>query len=198
MIIFYRLLSESPNMHKISLMLEEVGLPHEARFIESRDAHETDPELAKISPNGTYPAIMDTDTGVSLFESGAILYYLAEKTGKLLPTNLGDRAEAIKWLTFEAANVCPAMIELHHYFMNDAGDIPEAVFDRYKNKLSQYCSILDKQLEERDYLAGDYSIADIALYPWTVTLEDVAEVSLSDFPNLENWATRISQRAGAD
>jgi len=197
MIIFYRLLSDSPNMRKISLMLEEVGLPFESRYIESRDEHKTDPELAKISPNGTYPAIFDTESGVSLFESAAILYYLAEKTGKLLPTDIGDRAEAMKWLMFEAANICPAMLELHHYIMNDSGDIPEAIFQRYRDSVTRFCSILEKQLEDRNYLAGDFSIADIAIYPWTVILEDVAEVSMSDFPNLSKWESSISQRPGA-
>ena len=95
---------------------------------------------------------------------------------------------------FEASNVCPAIIELHHYIMSDAGDIPDIIFQRYKNKLALYCSILDKQLEGREYLAGEYSIADVALFPWSATLEDMAEVSLDDYPNLKKWATTISNR----
>lgn len=195
MIIFFRIPSESPNMRKISLMLEETALPYVVKFIEPHKTKALDPEFAKISPNGTTPAIVDTDTGTALFESGAILYFLAEKSGKLLPSGLGVRANVIKWLMFEVANVCPTMIELHHYVMNDSGAIPDVIFQRYKNRLAQYCSILDKQLEDREYLAGQYSIADVALYPWMVTLEDMAEITLGDYSNLNNWAKTISNRS---
>ena len=195
MIIFFRIPSESPNMRKISLMLEEAALPYVVKFVEPRKTEALDVEFAKISPNGTTPAIVDTDTGTTLFESGAILYFLAEKSGKLLPSSLGARADVIKWLMFEVANVCPTMIELHHYVMNDSGELPDTIFQRYKNRLAQYCSILDKQLEDREYLAGQYSIADVALYPWMVTLEDMAEISLDDYPNLNNWTQAISKRS---
>lgn len=195
MIIFFRIPSESPNMRKISLMLEETALPYVVKFVEPRKNETLDAEFAKISPNGTTPAIVDTDTGATLFESGAILYFLAEKSGKLLPSSLGARADVIKWLMFEVANVCPTMIELHHYVMNDSGELPDTIFQRYKNRLAQYCSILDKQLEDREYLAGQYSIADVALYPWTVTLEDMAEINLGDYPNLNIWAKAISNRS---
>ena len=194
MIIFFRIPSESPNMRKISLMLEETALPYVVKFVEPHKSEVLDAEFVKISPNGTTPAILDTDTGVTLFESGAILYFLAEKSGKLLPSSLSVRADVIKWLMFEVANVCPTMIELHYYVMNDSGEIPGAIFQRYKNRLAQYCAILDKQLEDREYLAGQYSIADVALYPWTVTLEDMAEINLGDYPNLNNWAKAISNR----
>ena len=198
MIIFFRIPSESPNMRKISLMLEETALPYVVKFVEPRKSGKSevlDAEFAKISPNGTTPAIVDTDTGTTLFESGAILYFLAEKSGKLLPSNLKVRADVIKWLMFEVANVCPTMIELHHYVMNNSGELPDAIFQRYKNRLAQYCSILDEQLEGREYLTGQYSIADVALYPWTVTLEDMAEINLGDYPNLNNWAKAISKRS---
>lgn len=195
MIIFFRIPGESPNMRKISLMLEETALPYVVKFVEPRKNEALDEEFAKISPTGTTPAIMDTDTGASLFESGAILYYLAEKSGKLLPSRLEVRANVIKWLMFEAANVCPTMIELHHYVMNDSGELPAAIFQRYKNRLAQYCAILDKQLQDREYLAGQYSIADVALYPWTVILEDMAEINLGDYSHLNNWAKIITNRS---
>lgn len=195
MIIFFRIPSESPNMRKISLMLEEAALPYVVKFVEPRKNEVPDAEFAKISPNGTTPAIVDTDTGTTLFESGAILYFLAEKSGKLLPSSLGARADVIKWLMFEVANVCPTMIELHHYVMNDSGELPDTIFERYKNRLAQYCSILDKQLEGREYLAGQYSIADVALYPWMVTLEDMAQIDINDYPNLNNWNQAISKRS---
>jgi len=195
MIIFFRLPSESPNMRKISLMLEETALPYVVKLVEPRDNEAPDIEFARISPNGTTPAIVDTDTATTLFESGAILYFLAEKSGKLLPANLSARADAIKWLMFEVANVCPTMIELHHYILNDSGEFSVTILQRYKHRLAQYCSILDKQLEEREYLAGEYSIADIALYPWMVTLEDMAEIILADYPYLYSWAQAISGRS---
>lgn len=195
MIIFFRISSESPNMRKISLMLEETALPYVVKFVEPHENEVLDAEFGKISPNGTAPAIVDTDTGASLFESGAILYFLAEKSGKLLPSSLRARADAFKWLMFEAANVCPTMIELHHYVMNDSGDLPDTIFQRYKNRLARYCSILDKQLEDREYLAGEYSIADVALYPWMITLEDMAQIDLVDYPNLNNWSQEISKRS---
>ena len=194
MIIFYRIASESPNIKKISLMLEELGLPYAIKNIDPHNNAEWDPEFSRCSPTGTVPAIVDTDTGVGLFESTAILHYLAEKSGSLLPEMIEQRSEVIKWLSFEAANMCPTMIELHHYIMNDDGEVPDIIFQRYKDKLVQYSSILNQQLADRDYLADDYSIADIALFPWTAALEDMAEISLSDYPNLERWATKINLR----
>ena len=192
MIIFYRILSESPNIEKVSLMLKETGLDHEVKMVNTHDG--VDAELAAISPNGTFPAIVDTDTGATVFESGAILHYLAEKSGMLLPSNGKDRAESMKWLMFEVSNVSPIMLELYHYLLNDAGDLPAFVFDRYKNMLRQFCRILEIQLNQRDYLAGEFSIADIALYPWMVTLEDMAEINVEDYPNLNRWTASIQRR----
>ena len=143
------------------------------------------------------PAIVDTDTGTTLFESGAILYYLAEKTKKLLPNDLMRRAEVVKWLMFEVANMCPAMVELYHYMLIDSVNIPDVVLQRYKDKLVRYCAILNQQLDGREFLCGEYSIADIALYPWSVILEDMAEINLADYPNMNNWATAISNRCAA-
>lgn len=192
MIIFYRILSESPNIEKVSLMLKETRLNHEVKMINTHDG--VDAELAAISPNGTFPAIVDTDTGATVFESGAILHYLAEKSAMLLPSSSKDRAEAMKWLMFEVSNVSPIMLELYHYLLNDAGDLPVSLFDRYKNMLRQYCNILEKQLDQRDYFAGEFSIADIALYPWMVTLEDMAEINVEDYPNLNRWTASIQRR----
>ena len=199
MIIYYRKPSDSPNMRKVSIMLAETGLPFTPHFVEptNKDTGLLDPEYAMINPNGTAPAITDTDTGATLFESGAILYYLAGKAGMLLPESLADRAEAVKWLMFEAANVSTALLELHHYILNDTGEFPDTIFRRYRDKVTRHCSVLEQQLEKRPYLCGDYSIADIALYPWTVTLEDLAEIDLNDFPRLKQWAEGISARPAA-
>ena len=197
MIIFYTSPSESPNMRKILIMLEEIGLPYTVKRIEKQSNGEFAADFIAINPNATVPALVDTDAGISLFESGAILYYLAEKTKKLLPANLKARAEVVKWLMFEVANMCPAMVELYHYMLIDSEEIPEAVLQRYKDKLARYCSILNQQLNGREYLCDEYSIADIALYPWTAILEDMAEINLGDYPNLKNWATTISNRSAA-
>lgn len=169
-------------MRTISLMPEETALPYVVQWVEPRQHEAVDEEFAKISSNGTAPSMVGTDTGVTLFESGAILYFLAEMSGKLLPSTLGARAEVVKWLMFEAANVCPTMIELHHYVMHDAGELPDTIFQRYKNRLARYCSILDKQLAGRQYLAGQYSIADVALYRRMITLEDMAQIDFSPPP----------------
>lgn len=195
MIIFYTMHSESPNIRKISIMLAEIGLPYTVKRVEKQSNGEFAADFVAINPNATVPAIVDTDTGITLFESGAILYYLAEKTRKLLPTNLKDRAEVVKWLMFEVANMCPAMVELYHYMLIGSEEIPDAILQRYKGKLVRYCSILNQQLDGREYLCGEYSIADIALYPWSVILEDMAEINLGNYPNLKNWATAIGNRS---
>ncbi len=197
MIIFYRIPSESPNIRKISLMLAETGLPYVVKMIDAHDSDSVNTEFQRISPNGTVPAILDTDTGISLFESAAILQYLAEKTGLLLSDDQATRAITQQWLLFEAANVCPAMIELHHYILHDDGETPQSIFERYKTQLTRYCTILDQQLSNREYLAGDYSIADIVLYPWGAALEDMAEINLKDFPHLHAWIQSIDGRPAA-
>lgn len=194
MIIFYRIPNESPNMVKISIMLKEVGHPYVEKIVNDDEASE---EFAEISPNGTTPAIVDTDTGATLFESGAILLYLAEKSGKLLPSDDKARADVFKWLMFESSNVCPTMIELHHYIVSDFGQFPNSVFERYKQRLENYTTILNKRLKDNEHLAGEYSIADIILYPWIATLEDFAEIDIADYPHLNNWAMNINKHLEA-
>ena len=194
MIIFYQMHSESPHIRKISIILEEISLPYITKRIDKLSNGQFPDDYLAINPNGTVPAIVDTDTGAVIFESGAILYYLAEKTKKLLPINLPTRAEVIKWLMFEVANMGPTMVELYHYLLLDSEEISASLLQRYKDKLTHYCDILETQLTGRNYLCGDFSIADIALYPWSVILEDMADIKLSDYPNLARWATLISNR----
>lgn len=194
MIILYTMLSSSPNIRKISIMLNEAGLPYTVRKFERQsDGHLPDDFLA-INPNGTVPAILDEDNGAVLFESGAILHYLAEKSGKHMPADLITRGEAVKWLMFEAANMGATMGELYHYMLRAADEIAEVHLQRYKDKVAQFCAILEGQLVGREFLCGEYSIADMALYPWTAVLEDMADVSLNEYPNLKDWANRISRR----
>ncbi len=194
MIIFYRLPSESPNMRKISIMLAETALPHIIRILEKQTDGKYPEEFAAINPNTTFPTIVDQDNGAVIFESSAILYYLAQKSNTLLPASLKDRGETMKWLVFEAANVGPVMGELYHYLLASHEEISEAHLQRYKDKLAHYCSMLDRQLASHDYLGGAYSIADIALFPWTVILEDMADIRLANYLHLASWAQRISRR----
>jgi len=195
MITLYTMKSASPNVRKISIMLEEIGLPYTVKHVEKRSDGAFADNFLAINPNATVPAIVDEDTGNAVFESAAILYYLAEKTKKLLPADTSTRGEVIKWLMFEVANVGPVMGELYHYMLVASEDLSVGHLQRYKDKLARYCSILDRQLTRRMYLCGQYSIADIALYPWSVILEDMAEINISDYPNLNNWAIAISNRS---
>jgi len=194
MIVFYRIPGDSPNMRKVALMLNETALPHTIRQVERQDNGQLAEDFRRINPNATVPAITDQDTGVTLFESGAILHYLAEKTGQLLPTNIQTRAEAMKWLMFEVANVGPTMLEAYHYLLTDTGELPAAVLQRYKAKLAHFGTILDQQLAGRDFLCGEYSIADIALYPWTLIWEDMSDVNPTTYPHLHKWMSTISAR----
>lgn len=194
MITFYSLSSNSPNIRKISIMLNETGLPYCIKDIHGQSDGDLAGDFLAISPNGTVPAIVDEDNGVVLFESGAILHYLAEKSGSLLPPGIKERSEVMKWLMFEVSNMGPTMGEIFHYLVKASDEIPDVHLQRYKDKVAQFCAILDRQLDAREYLCGDYSIADIALYPWHVVLEDLADVNLSDYPNMDNWAKRISKR----
>lgn len=197
MIVFYRSPSDSPNMRKVSLMLAETALPHTVVHMQRQVNGKYPDELRAISPNATVPALVDNETGTTLFESGAILYYLAEKTGRLLPSTLQGRAEMMKWLMFEVANVGPAMGELYQCMLLDADQMPAHHLDRYKAKLAHYFEVLDKQLVGRDYLCGEYTIADIALYPWTAIIDDMADVALAKLENVSNWAARLDARFAA-
>lgn len=197
MIILYTMLSNSPNIRKVSMMLNEAGLPFAFHKFERQRDGKLPEDFMRINPNGTVPAILDEDNGLVLFESGAILCYLAEKSGMFLPDDLKIRGEVMKWLIFESANMGPTMGELYHYMLRAPEEIAEVHMQRYKDKVAQYCSMLEQQLEGREFLCEEYSIADIALYPWHGILEDMADVNLGDYPNLNNWASRISQRPAA-
>ncbi len=178
------------------MMFAETGIPHETHIVERRDGALVD-EYLSVNPNATVPAIVDKDAGITLFESAAILCYLAELSGKLLPANPQQRAEVYNWLLFEAANIGPVVAEIYHYMMLMENELADIHMQRYQNKLVRYCEILDQRLEVGDYVCGDFSIADIALFPWTVVYEDLAEVDLSEYPNLSRWAERIGQRPSA-
>ncbi|HUX89680.1 MAG TPA: glutathione S-transferase family protein [Gallionellaceae bacterium] len=197
MITLYTMQSSSPNILKISMMLKETGLPYTVKRMEKQNNGHLPVEFLAINPNATVPAILDQDNGAIIFESGAILHYLAEKSGKYLPADLITRGEALKWLMFEVANMGPTMGELFYYMLHATDEIADIHLQRYKDKVAQFCTILDHQLDGRKFLCGEFTIADIALYPWCAVLEDMADVNLCDYPKLENWAFSIGKRPAA-
>lgn len=197
MIILYTMQSASPNILKISMMLKETALPYTVKQMEKQSNGQLPEEFLAINPNATVPAILDQDNGAVIFESGAILHYLAEKSGKCLPADLKHRGAALKWLMFEVANMGPTMGELYYYMLQAVDEVADVHLQRYKDKVARFCTILDRQLEGGGYLCGEYSIADIALYPWYGVLEDMADVNLKDYPKLNGWATMISKRHAA-
>jgi GST-like protein len=185
----------TPNGKKVSIMLEEVELPYEVHPIDLAKGDQLKPEYLAINPNNKIPAIIDTDgpggKPLKLFESGAILMYLAEKTGKFLPPEMAKRYEVIQWLMFQMGGVGP-MFGQANYFYKLEEKVPYAVERFYKEAIRLY-RVLEQALAQRDYLAGEYSIADIATYPW-VGRHDGHNVKLEEFPNVKRWFEAISQR----
>ncbi|MGH7771358.1 MAG: glutathione S-transferase family protein [Candidatus Binatia bacterium] len=186
---------KTPNGRKASVMLEEVGLPYEVHPIDISKGEQFKPEFLSISPNNKIPAIVDREgpegKPYSLFESGAILMYLAEKTGKLMPRELRSRYEVIKWLMFQMGGVGPMFGQTHH-FMRSSEKIPYAI-ERFHKETKRLYGVMEKRLGEREFLAGDYSIGDIAAYPWVARYE-WHSVRLEEFPNVKRWFDTISSR----
>jgi GSH-dependent disulfide-bond oxidoreductase len=185
----------TPNGKKVSIMLEEVGLPYEVHAVNLTKGDQLKPEYLAINPNNKIPSITDSDgpagKPLKLFESGAILLYLAEKTGKFLPQDPAKRYETIQWLMFQMGGVGP-MFGQANYFYRLEEKVPYAIERFYKEAVRLY-RVLDKELGEREYLAGEYSIADIATYPW-VGRHDGHNVRLEEFPNVKRWFDEISGR----
>lgn len=191
----------TPNGHKISIMLEESGLDYTAHPINIGKGEQFAAEFLKISPNNKIPAIVDNDTPNgpnSVFESGAILIYLAEKTGKFLPTAPDKRAEALQWLMWQVGGYGPMTGQFYH-FKNLTGkpDFSEYAFNRFKTEVQRLHTVLNKQLEGKDYIAGEYSIADIALYAWVKKGYELVPSCTNDLPapHLQQWLNRVGQRA---
>jgi GSH-dependent disulfide-bond oxidoreductase len=185
----------TPNGKKVSIMLEEVELPYEVHPINIGQGDQLKPEYLAINPNNKIPAIIDADgpggKPLKLFESGAILMYLAEKTGKFLPQNSAKRYEVIQWLMFQMGGVGP-MFGQANYFYRMQEKVPAAIERFYKEAIRLY-RVLDGELAQREFLAAEYSIADIATYPW-VGRHDGHNVKLEEFPNVKRWFDAISER----
>lgn len=187
----------TPNGHKVTMFLEEVELPYTIVPVNIGAGEQFKPEFLKISPNNRIPAIVDHepatgDGSISVFESGAILLYLAEKTGKLISFDLRDRVEVLQWLFWQMAGLGPMAGQNHHFSQYAPEKIPYAV-NRYVNETGRLYALLDKRLADREFVAGDYSIADIAAYPWIVGHERQSQ-KLEDFPNLKRWFETIQAR----
>lgn len=189
--------SPTPNGHKIVIFLEETALPYTIRPIDIARGAQFDPTFRLISPNSRIPAIVDrapTDGGepIPIFESGAILLYLAEKTGELLPADLRGRLTALQWLFWQVGGLGPTAGQNHHFSKYAPARIPYAI-ERYRAETARLYGVLDRALQETPYLAGDYSIADIACYPWIAPHVDQQQ-DLDDFPYLKRWFTRLGER----
>ena len=186
----------TPNGHKIHIALEELGLPYVVHAVDIGAGDQFKPEFLKISPNNKIPAIVDRDgpggKPYALFESGAILMYLAEKTGRLMPTDMAGKYEVIQWLMFQMANIGPMLGQVHHFRVYAPEKIPYAI-DRYTNEAKRLYGVLDRRLEGREWLAGDYSIADIATFPWLRSWERQGVV-LDEYPNVKRWFDTIAAR----
>lgn len=186
----------TPNGQKIAIMLEEVGLPYKAHLVDISKQEQFKAEFLKINPNNKIPAIIDHDGphhhALSLFESGAILIYLAEKTGKFLSSDPRRRIETIQWLMFQMSGVGPMLGQLHHFLHYAAERIHYAI-ERYTNEARRVYRVMDDHLEKVQYFAGDYSIADMAIFPW-VNLHERQRIDLNDYPHLKKWHHRIAER----
>ncbi len=187
----------TPNGHKITIFLEEAGLPYRMVPVNISRGEQFKPEFLRISPNNRIPAIVDDApaTGgrpVSVFESGAILQYLAEKTGKFLPKDLHGRVEVMQWLFWQMGGLGPMAGQNHHFGQYAPEKIPYAI-ERYAKETNRLYGVLDKRLADREFVAGDYSIADMASYPWIVPYERQGQ-TLDDFPNVKRWFETIRAR----
>jgi GST-like protein len=186
----------TPNGHKIPIMLEETGLDYNVIPINMLKGEQFTAEFLAISPNNKIPAIVDQDgpdgRPISVFESGAILQYLAEKTGRFMPSDMRNRYEVIQWLTFQVAAVGPMFGQCGHFMGYAPEKIPYAM-DRYQNETLKLYGVMDKRLAEVDYLAGEYSIADMATYPW-VRVRWLHEIDIDQFPAVKDWYERVGAR----
>ena len=182
----------TPNGRKVSIMLEEVGLPYKAHAINITKDEQHAPEFLKIAPNNRIPAIVDQDNGMSLFESGAILMYLAEKTGKLWPQEGEAKWRVMEWLMWQMGGAGPMLGQVHHFVKYNKGKSQYSE-ERYSKEAQRLYGVLDRRLAEHEYVAGDYSIADISIWPWTSRF-DWQEVDLNEYPNVLRWYKAIATR----
>ena len=187
--------SSTPNGHKVSCMLEAIEMPYEIHSVNLGEGDQRKPDFLKISPNGRIPAIVDTDNDdLSIFESGAIMLYLAEKSGKLIPSDIKGRAKVIEWLMFQMGGIGPIMGQANVFSRYFPEKIQPAI-DRYQNESRRLFEVLDMQLSKNEWLAGEYSIADIANWCWVRT-HNWSGVSLEGLMYLEKWKNKMYDQPG--
>ena len=182
----------TPNGRKASILLEELGLPYTVHSVDIGKDEQFKPEFLKISPNNRIPAIVDRDTGISLMESGALMIYLADKTGKLLPTDKLKRYRVTEWLMWQMGGVGPMLGQTHHFVKYNKGKAPYAE-ERYLKETHRLYGVLDRQLKDNEYIAGDYSVADIATWPW-ISRYEWQTIDLNQYPNVKRWYVAIANR----
>jgi GSH-dependent disulfide-bond oxidoreductase len=187
----------TPNGHKITIFLEETGLPYRIFPINIGKGEQFAKDFLAISPNNRIPAMIDHEppgggVPISVFESGEMLLYLAEKTGKFLSKDIRGRTQTLEWLFWQMANLGPNSGQNNHFSNYATDKIPYAM-DRYRNEVNRLYGVLDRRLDGRDYVAGEYSIADMAIYPWIVPHERQHQ-NIADFPNIKRWLDAIFER----
>ena len=187
--------ASTPNGHKVSCLLEALEMPYKVHAINLAEGEQLKSDFLKISPNGRIPAIVDTDNDdLSIFESGAIMLYLAEKAGKLIPSDINGRTKVVEWLMFQMGGIGPMMGQANVFFRYFPEKIQPAI-DRYQNESRRLFEVLDKQLSTNEWIAGEYSIADIANWCWVRT-HNWSGVSMDGFENLDNWKNKMYKQPG--
>jgi len=182
----------TPNGRKVSIALEEMGLEYEAHPIDIGKDEQFQPAFLKIAPNNRIPAIVDRDEDIAMMESGAILLYLAQKTGKFMPTEKKAYWKAMEWLMWQMGGLGPMAGQAHHFLKYNRGKAPYAE-ERYGKETQRLYRVLNGQLEDNEYIAGDYSITDMACWPW-VSRYEWQEIDLNDYPNVKRWYKAIAAR----
>ena len=182
----------TPNGRKVSIMLEELELPYRVFPIDITKGEQLEESFLKLSPNNKIPVIVDHEAGVQLMESGAILMYLADKTGKLMSQKSGSYWQEIEWLMFQMGHIGPMLGQTHHFVKFNAGKSPYAE-ERYSKENRRLYQVLENRLIDRDYIVDDYSIVDIATWPWISRFE-FQKMDLNEYPNLKKWYLRIAER----
>ena len=191
----------TPNGHKVTMFLEEAGLPYLVKPVHIGKGEQFDPDFLAIAPNNRIPALVDPEPAdggapISLFESGAILEYLADKTGRFLPRETRPRFAVLQWLYWQMGGLGP-MLGQNHHFRGYAPETIDYAIKRYTDEAKRLYRVLDNRLAGRDFIAGDYSIADMACYPWTVSHERQG-IDLADYPNVQRWYDAISARPATE
>ena len=182
----------TPNGRKVSIMLEELGLDYNVIPIDITKGEQHDLDFVSFSPNNKIPAIIDHETGLKMMESGAILMYLAKKTGLFMSQTDGQYWEEMQWLMFQMGHVGPMLGQTHHFVKFNPGKSPYAE-ERYKNENIRLYKVLNKRLKEREFICEDYSIVDIATWPW-ISRYEFQQMDLNDYPSLKAWYMRIASR----